>query len=303
MKQATPTATLTTDWQNESSSTVRSKKSSWQATTTRYMWYIALSLITFIVLCAIVPQWIAPYSPVEMVADRILQAPNSINWLGTDYFGRDVFSLVVYGARDSLLIGFSSVIIGVCAGVLLGTLAGYIGGVLDTIVMRFIDILMTIPGVLLALAIAAALGPGLLNIIIAISVSAIPGYARVMRGQMVSLRSRGYVEASRSLGASGLRIVWKHILPNAVSPILVMATLGLGTAILTGAGLSFLGLGVIHEIPDWGALLSQGRGYLTVAWWICTFPGLAITVFVLAINIIGDDLRDRLDPKSSYLQS
>lgn len=303
MKQATPTATLTTDWQNESSSTVRSKKSSWQATTTRYMWYIALSLIAFIVLCAIVPQWIAPYSPVEMVADRILQAPNSINWLGTDYFGRDVFSLVVYGARDSLLIGFSSVIIGVCAGVLLGTLAGYIGGVLDTIVMRFIDILMTIPGVLLALAIAAALGPGLLNIIIAISVSAIPGYARVMRGQMVSLRSRGYVEASRSLGASGLRIVWKHILPNAVSPILVMATLGLGTAILTGAGLSFLGLGVIHEIPDWGALLSQGRGYLTVAWWICTFPGLAITVFVLAINIIGDDLRDRLDPKSSYLQS
>lgn len=303
MKQATPTATLTTDWQNESSSTVLSKKSSWQATTTRYMWYIALSLIAFIVLCAIVPQWIAPYSPVEMVADRILQAPNSINWLGTDYFGRDVFSLVVYGARDSLLIGFSSVIIGVCAGVLLGTLAGYIGGVLDTIVMRFIDILMTIPGVLLALAIAAALGPGLLNIIIAISVSAIPGYARVMRGQMVSLRSRGYVEASRSLGASGLRIVWKHILPNAVSPILVMATLGLGTAILTGAGLSFLGLGVIHEIPDWGALLSQGRGYLTVAWWICTFPGLAITVFVLAINIIGDDLRDRLDPKSSYLQS
>ncbi|CAJ1314985.1 ABC transporter permease [Paenibacillus nuruki] len=299
MKQATPT--LTTDWQNESSSTVRSKKLSWQATTTRYMWYIALALIAFIVLCALVPQWIAPYSPVDMVADRILQAPNAINWLGTDYFGRDIFSLVVYGARDSLLIGFSSVVIGVLVGVLLGTVAGYIGGILDTIVMRFIDILMTIPGVLLALAIAAALGPGLLNIIIAISVSAIPGYARVMRGQMVSLRSRGYVEASRSLGASGLRIVWKHILPNAVSPILVMGTLGLGTAILTGAGLSFLGLGVIHEIPDWGALLSQGRGYLTVAWWICTFPGLAITVFVLAINIIGDDLRDRLDPQSSYL--
>jgi len=299
MKQATPT--LTTDWQNESSSTVRSKKLSWQATTTLYMWYIALALIAFIVLCALVPQWIAPYSPVDMVADRILQAPNAINWLGTDYFGRDIFSLVVYGARDSLLIGFSSVVIGVLVGVLLGTVAGYIGGILDTIVMRFIDILMTIPGVLLALAIAAALGPGLLNIIIAISVSAIPGYARVMRGQMVSLRSRGYVEASRSLGASGLRIVWKHILPNAVSPILVMGTLGLGTAILTGAGLSFLGLGVIHEIPDWGALLSQGRGYLTVAWWICTFPGLAITVFVLAINIIGDDLRDRLDPQSSYL--
>jgi peptide/nickel transport system permease protein len=303
MKQATPTATLTADWQAEQSAITLTKKSSWQETSSRYMWYIALLLIAFILVCALVPQWIAPYSPVEMLADRILQAPNMINWLGTDYFGRDIFSLVVYGARDSLLIGFSSVAIGVLVGVLLGTLAGYIGGILDTIIMRLIDILMTIPGVLLALAIAAALGPGLMNIIIAISVSAIPGYARVMRGQMVSLRSRGYVEASRSLGASGIRIVLKHILPNAVSPILVMATLGLGTAILTGAGLSFLGLGVINEIPDWGALLSQGRGYLTVAWWICTFPGLAITLFVLAINIIGDDLRDRFDPKRSYLKS
>lgn len=303
MKQITPSATLTADWESQQSQSNVVQKRSWQAVTNRYMWYGALLIITFIIVCALVPQWIAPYSPVEMVADRILQAPNMINWLGTDYFGRDIFSLVVYGARDSLLIGFSSVLIGVLAGVLLGTLAGYKGGILDTIIMRLIDILMTIPGVLLALAIAAALGPGLINIIIAISVSAIPGYARVIRGQMVSLRSRGYVEASRSLGASGLRIVWKHILPNAISPILVMATLGLGTAILTGAGLSFLGLGVIHEIPDWGALLSQGRGYLTVAWWICTFPGLAITVFVLAINIIGDDLRDRLDPKSSYLKS
>lgn len=302
MKQITSSATLTADWETQQAQSSVGHKWSWQAITTRYMWYGALLIIGCIALCALVPQWIAPYSPVEMIADRILQAPNMIHWLGTDYFGRDIFSLVIYGARDSLLIGFSSVLIGVIAGVLLGTLAGYIGGVLDTMIMRLIDILMTIPGVLLALAIAAALGPGLMNIIIAISVSAIPGYARVMRGQMVTLRHRGYVEASRSLGASGLQIVLKHILPNAVSPILVMATLGLGTAILTGAGLSFLGLGVINEIPDWGTLLSQGRGYLTVAWWICTFPGLAITLFVLAINIIGDDLRDRLDPKGSYLK-
>ena len=158
---------------------------------------------------------------------------------------------------------------------------------------------MTIPGILLALAIAAALGPSTLNIILAIASGTIPRYARVMRSSILTVKHRSYVLASRSIGSSEFRIFWKHVLPNSTVPFLVMATIGIGTSILTGSGLSFLGLGVIKEIPDWGTVLSQGRGYLTVAWWVCTFPGLAIALFVLSVNVIGDRIRDVLDPKKS----
>ncbi len=253
--------------------------------------------IVVVVACAMFPQWIAPYSPTEMLADRILQEPGAAHWFGTDYFGRDVFSLVVYGSRDSLLIGIMSVLLGGLAGGTIGALAGYIGGAVDAFLMRAIDIVMTIPGILLALAIAAALGPSLRNIVLAIAVSAIPGYARVMRGQVLSIKNRPFITASRSIGVPALRIFAVHVLPNTYSPLLVMATLGLGSSILAGASLSFLGLGVLKEIPDWGTLLSQGRGYLTVAWWICTCPGLIITLFVLSVNLLGDRLRDHLDPK------
>lgn len=259
--------------------------------------YAAGLLILFIAACTIVPQWVAPYAPTEMLADSIMQAPSRAHLFGTDYFGRDIFSLVVHGSRDSLFIGFASVIVGGLIGGTVGALSGYAGGWVDTVIMRLNDILMTIPGILLALAIAGALGPSLFNIVLAVAVSAIPGYARVMRAQIMSIKNRTFVKAAGSIGASPLRIFWKHVLPNSLSPLLVMAAIGIGTSILTGSGLSFLGLGVLREVPDWGALLSQGRGYLTVAWWICTFPGLAITVFVLAVNIIGDRLRDQLDPK------
>jgi peptide/nickel transport system permease protein len=263
----------------------------------RLFFYAALLVVVFTVTCAIVPGWIAPYDPTQMMTDAILQTPSAAHLFGTDYFGRDIFSVVVHGSRDSLLIGFASVLVGGLVGSALGIIAGYAGGVLDTITMRAVDILMAVPGVLLALSVAAALGPGLLNIALAVAVSSIPGYARVMRGQVMSVKGLPFITATRSLGGSNARIFWKHVLPHSLSPLLVMATLGVGTSILTGSGLSFLGLGVLKEIPDWGALLSQGRGYLTVAWWICTFPGLAITMFVLAVNLIGDDIRDRLDPK------
>ncbi|SEL71171.1 ABC transporter permease [Paenibacillus sp. OK003] len=263
----------------------------------RLFFYAALLVVVFTGTCAIVPGWIAPYDPTQMMTDAILQAPSAAHLFGTDYFGRDIFSVVVHGSRDSLLIGFASVLVGGLVGSALGIIAGYAGGVLDTITMRAVDILMAVPGVLLALSVAAALGPGLLNIALAVAVSSIPGYARVMRGQVMSVKGLPFITATRSLGGSNARIFWKHVLPHSLSPLLVMATLGVGTSILTGSGLSFLGLGVLKEIPDWGALLSQGRGYLTVAWWICTFPGLAITMFVLAVNLIGDDIRDRLDPK------
>ncbi|MCM3724799.1 ABC transporter permease [Neobacillus cucumis] len=260
--------------------------------------YTSTVVVLFIIACAIFPKWIAPFSPTYMNAEYILSKPSANHWFGTDYFGRDVFSLVIYGSQDSLIIGVTSVLIGGIIGGSIGALAGYIGGFVDVILMRVIEILMTIPGILLALAIAAALGPSLFNIVLAVAASAIPGYARVMRGQVMSIKKRKFVAASRSIGTPSWRIFLWHILPNSWSPLLVLGTIGLGTSILIGSGLSFLGLGTIKEIPDWGALLSQGRGYLTVAWWISTFPGLAITLFVLSINIIGDKLRDSFDPKT-----
>ncbi|ANY68018.1 D-ala-D-ala transporter subunit [Paenibacillus sp. BIHB 4019] len=261
--------------------------------------YAAALIVLFIISCALFPSLIAPYSPTLMDTDQIMQPPSLQHVFGTDYFGRDVFSVVVHGSRDSLLIGFVSVLVGCVTGGAIGAIAGYIGGVVDAVFMRMIDVLMTIPGVLLALAIAAALGPSLMNVVLAVAAASIPGYARVMRGQIMSIKGRPFITASRSIGTSSLSIFVRHVLPNSLSPMFVMAAIGIGTAILTGAGLNFLGLGTIKEIPDWGALLSQGRGYLTVAWWICTFPGLAITLFVLSINILGDKVRDQLDPKQS----
>lgn len=259
--------------------------------------YAAGSIIFFLIICAVFPQWVAPFAPTKMFTDAIMQAPSVSHILGTDYFGRDVFSLIVFGSRTSLIIGFLSVITAAVIGMLIGSVAGYAGGIIDLIFMRVIDILMTIPGMLLSLAFAAALGPSLMNIILAISISALPGYARLMRGQILTLKNRNFVIASKSIGVSNFVIFFRHILPNAYSPLLVMATNGLGSSILLGAGLSFLGLGVVQEVPDWGTLLSQGRGYLAAAWWIATFPGIAITSFVLSANIIGDSLRDFLDPK------
>ncbi|WP_412973744.1 ABC transporter permease [Niallia taxi] len=259
--------------------------------------YAACGIILFLMICAVFPQWISPYAPTKMFTEEIMQAPSGIHFLGTDYFGRDVFSLIVYGSRTSLIIGFLSVIAAAATGMIIGSVAGYAGGIVDLIFMRIIDILMTIPGMLLSLAFAAALGPSLMNIILAISIAAVPGYARLMRGQILTLKSRNFVIASKSIGVSNFVIFFRHILPNAYSPLLVMATNGLGSSILLGAGLSFLGLGVVQEVPDWGTLLSQGRGYLAAAWWIATFPGIAITSFVLSANIIGDSLRDFLDPK------
>ena len=259
--------------------------------------YSSLLLIVFLVSCAIVPQWIAPYPPTKMFSDQILQAPSMQHFFGTDYFGRDVFSLVIHGSRTSLLMGAAAVILGGVIGSLIGMIAGYVGGMVDTIFMRVIEVVQTIPGVLLALALAAALGASFINLVIAISVASIPTYARVMRGQIMSVKNRPYILASKSIGTTNMMIFIKHVLPNSYSPLLVMSTNGLGTAILTGAGLSFLGLGVVSDIPDWGFLLSQGRNYIAAGWWIATFPGLAIALFVLSVNIIGDSLRDYFDPK------
>lgn len=262
---------------------------------------IALFIILFLTICAIVPSWITPYSPTKMETDQLLMAPSLAHLFGTDYFGRDVFSLVVYGSRMSLLIGLFAVLLSSIVGSIIGMIAGYIGGIADIILMRAIEVIQTIPGTLLALALAAAMGASFQNLVIAISISALPSYARIMRGQIISIKNRPFVLASHSIGTSNIAILFKHVLPNSYSPLLVVATNGLGSVILVSAGLSFLGLGVLSDIPDWGLLLSQGRNYLAAAWWIATFPGLAIALFVLAINIVGDSLRDYFDPKSKIV--
>jgi len=262
-----------------------------------WLLYGAAAFALFIIACSLFPGVVAPYSPTAMDTAKLMAKPSLQHLFGTDYYGRDVFSVVVHGSRDSLLVGLASALAGGLAGALLGAISGYAGGIVDTIVMGFVEILMTIPGILFALAIAAVLGPSLVNVVIAVSISSVPGFARVFRGQILSVKGRPFITAAKSAGAGRLRIFFRHVLPNAWSPLLVMGTIGLGTSILIGSGLSFLGLGVIKEIPDWGTLLSQGRSYLTVAWWISTFPGLAITLLVLSVNLIGDKLRDRIDPK------
>lgn len=257
----------------------------------------SLFTLAFLVLCAIVPSWIAPYSPTDMMTDQLLKSPSFSHPLGTDQFGRDVWTLVIYGSQQSLVMGVVSVVIGGFIGTLFGLLAGYWGGIVDSLFMRFNDILMTIPGILLAIAISVALGPSFFNVILAISVATIPGKARVVRSQVISIRNRPFIDAARAVGTSHLEIMVRHILPNCFSPLLVMMTIGVGSSILVGTGLSFLGLGVVKEIPDWGYMLSQGRSYMTVAWWVATFPGLAITLLVIVVNLIGDEIRDRMDPK------
>lgn len=257
---------------------------------------LSLSVILAMLACAVAPDWIAPYSPTEM-GDAILSAPDAVHWFGTDHFGRDVMSLMIHGTRQSLLMGACAVFLGGLIGGLVGLIAGYAGRYVDAVLMRLLDIWMSVPDILLAIIIAASLGASLTNTILAVGLVTVPRYARVMRAQVMTIRGRNFIEAARAAGWSETRVVLRHILPHTLSPVLVMATLGMGSSILIGASLSFIGLGVIDDRPDWGFLLSQGRNYLTVAWWFASLPGLAITLLVIAVNLLGDEVRNRFDPR------
>lgn len=257
----------------------------------------AFFMVLFVAVAALVPELLAPYAATTM-HETVLGPPSGQHWFGTDQFGRDVLSLIVFGARQSLLIGLSATVVGASVGVALGLIAGYAGGWLDMAIMRFIDVWMAVPGILLAIALATALGPSLTTTVFAVSVAFVPRYARVLRGQALAVRAQPFVLAARANGASHFAILRGHVLRHCVGPILVMATLGVGSSILIGSGLSFLGLGVNDERPDWGFLLSQGRGYLSVAWWTVTYPGLAIALLVISVNWLGDAVRRRLDPHS-----
>lgn len=254
-------------------------------------------LLVVLALTAILAPVISPYSPIEIAPRKILKPPSSAHLLGTDALGRDILSRILYGARISLRVGFISVGIGAVIGSLIGLTSGYYSGWVDAILMRFVDIMLAFPFFLLALMIVFILGPDLTNAMIAVGLSSVPAYARLVRGSVLSARENVYVEAARAVGCRDRNIMLRHIVPNVVAPVLVVSTLGVARAILSAAALSFLGLGAQPPIPEWGAMLSDGREYLRYAWWAATFPGIAIMVTVLAINMLGDGLRDALDPR------
>lgn len=255
----------------------------------------AIVMILF-VLIAIFAPWLAPFDPIEISRNR-RAAPDSTHWFGTDELGRDVFSRVIYGARISLRVGLIAVGIGMVVGSTLGLIAGYLGGWFDTLIMRVVDVLLAFPGILLAIGIIAVLGPSLSNVMIAIGIELIPIYTRTARASTLSVKELEYVIGAKSMGSRNGRILFKHILPNIVAPLIVLATIGVAGSILTAAGLSYLGLGAQPPTAEWGAMLSSARSFLRDAWWMATFPGLAIMLVVLSLNLFGDGLRDILDPR------
>ncbi|PYO12069.1 MAG: peptide ABC transporter permease [Candidatus Rokuibacteriota bacterium] len=258
---------------------------------------VGMIILAVLAAMALAAPWLSPRDPIKTAPREALQAPGSRFLLGSDQFGRDVASRALHGARLSLTVGLIAVSIAVGLGTPVGLLSGYYGGRVDGFVMRVVDVLLAFPGILLALAIVSVLSPGLNNVMIAVGLSAVPNYARLIRASTLSAREQLYVEAARALGSRDLSIVTRYILPNVVAPLIVTATLGLGTAILSAAALSFLGLGSQPPQPEWGRMLSEGRDYLREAWWISTVPGLGIMVTVLAMNLLGDGLRDVLDPR------
>ncbi|MBI4277885.1 MAG: ABC transporter permease [Armatimonadetes bacterium] len=254
-------------------------------------------LVLAVVLVAVAAPVLSPRDPVRQNLPGALQPPSATFLLGTDQYGRDLLSRIIWGARISLLIGVIAVILGSFLGLLLGLTAGFYGGGVDRVLSRVIDSLLAFPGLLLALSVMAMLGANVGNAMIAVGISSSPRFARVIRGQVLSVGGKDFVEAARVVGASDLRIILRHILPNVLSPILVVATLGVGTAILTEANLSFLGLGVQPPTPTWGSMVSEGRVFVGTAFWVSLFPGIAIALTVLGFNLLGDGLRDVLDPR------
>jgi len=226
-----------------------------------------------------------------------LKPPSKEHWMGTDQLGRSIFDRIVWGARISLMVGIVATAISLVLGTALGLVSGYYGGWVDRIIMGVMEVLLAFPGILLAIAVVSIFGPGLNNVMLAVGIAHVPQFARMARGATLSAKAMDFVEAERAIGASNARILWVHILPNIVGPIVVLSTLSVGTSILSAAGLSFLGLGAQPPVPDWGGMISQGRQFLRTAWWVGVFPGLAILVTVLGFNLLGDGLRDALDPR------
>ena len=270
----------------------------------RYLWRdkkAVLGLLFLVVMAvgAVTAPWVAPYDPNSQEFE-FLEAPSLTHWLGTDDLGRDLFSRIIYGARISLFVGISTVILATVLGVLMGLLAGYYGGWVDNVIMRYIDLQWAFPNFIIAVYLVAVFGTGLANVIVAVTLAFLDDFARIVRGMVLSIREAEYVAAAQSVGVSDSRLLLRHILPNAMAPVIVQATVSVSYAILAEAGLSFLGLGVKPSTPTWGLILSDARTFISRAWWLAVFPGLAITLTVLSINFFGDALRDLLDVRESH---
>jgi glutathione transport system permease protein len=258
---------------------------------------IAGLFLAALVLMAILAPWIAPYDLAAPDYERVLEGPSWAHLAGTDAYGRDILSRIVFGARISLAVGFLSVTLGGVAGILLGLVSGFYGGWVDGLVMRFCDVLLAFPGIILAIGVIAVLGPGIDNVIYAVAVFSVPVFARLVRGSTLAIKRTVYVDAARAIGVRHRLLMLRHILPGTLPSVIVYFSMRIGTSILTAASLSFIGLGAQPPSPEWGAMLADGRSYLGVADHITLFPGIAIFVTVLAFNLLGDGLRDALDPK------
>ena len=254
-------------------------------------------MVLLLVVMALTAPWIAPYDPNNQVLSDRLLAPSWHHWMGTDQYGRDILSRMIYGSRISLAVGLVAVSIYICIGTTIGSIAGYYGGWVDGLLMRFTDIFLCIPTFLLILMTIAFVGPSIINIMIVIGLTSWTDVARLVRGEILSLKEREFIQAARVIGMRDSRIILRHLLPNAMGPILVVATLGIGGAILVESALSYLGLGVQPPTPSWGNMLEEGKDHLTDAWWLITFPGVAIFLTVLGYNLLGEGLRDWLDPR------
>ncbi|BCB02779.1 nickel transporter permease [Bacillus sp. KH172YL63] len=277
--------------------TVSPWKEAWKSFTKNKIALVGFCIVLFFVILAIAAPVIAPQGINEQDLSKRLQAPSSEHWLGTDDFGRDILSRIIHGARISLWVGFFAVIGSSVIGSLLGGVAGYYGRWVDTIISRLFDIMLAFPSILLAIAVVAALGPSLRNALIAIAIINIPNFGRLIRSKVLSVKQEEYVMAAKAIGMSDSRILFSHVLPNSMAPIIVQGTLAIATAIIEAAALGFLGLGAQAPEPEWGKMLSDARQYMLQAPWTMIFPGLAIMLTVLGFNLMGDGLRDALDPK------
>lgn len=254
-------------------------------------------VLALLILLAIFAPLLSSYDPTAVALRTRLQAPSAAHFFGTDEFGRDILTRVFYGARISLPVGLIALVIGASLGTLVGLIAGFYGKVMDAVLMWIVDVMLAFPGLLLALLVVAILGVDLRNVMIAVGASMIPRFARLVRGTVLSAKENLYVDAARAIGVPERQILVRHVLPNIISPVIILSTLSLGVAILTAAGLSFVGLGAKPPSPEWGTMIAEGRQFLQHQWWVGTFPGVAILLTVLAVNLIGDGLRDALDPR------
>jgi peptide/nickel transport system permease protein len=258
---------------------------------------LGLVVVFLVVMTSVAASIVAPFDPLKLSLSNRIKAPSDEHVFGTDHFGRDILSRVLYGGRVSLYVGVLSVVFAAGIGIVLGAVGGYFGGRIDYAIVLIMDALISFPSVLLAIGLMAVMGPGVKNIIIALALVGIPTYGRVVRGAVLSIRQKEYIEAARNAGSGHLKIIFLHILPNTMAPLTVVTTIGVANAILIEAALSFLGLGVPPPAPSWGNILSDGRNFISQAPWLTIFPGLAITLSVLGFNTLGDGLRDVLDPK------